>query len=297
MTASDLHSSTAYAGMHKVPGTADIWVAGVSCVGFSVMNAKNDKNLSATNESAQTFSALVRGMRRFRPPMVLIENVENAPWIKLAAALNNDEEFMRYDENKPQKKGGKETTIKYPRLWARGDPGYSTFHVKLDSRKFYVPQTRTRGYMICVDRKALGRATADVTAQHWAQLLTSFARPASCSVQDFMLHDTDPRLQQLRYLAAGQHYQRTESPWLKCEARYERYRWHKQLGNLRPMTQWVAGGNAKAPDHFWQDWCSRHPERIADTFEISWLRCAVRGYDALYKMWVTASLTKCTSPC
>lgn len=126
---------TAYGAMVDVPGDVDILfvtfipfsflpsivlthsmtprsVAGTSCVDYSALNNRQ-KGIDEGGESSRTFHGMLQWVNKHRPPIVILENVVKAPW---KAGVKHFE------------------SINYAADW-----------IKLDSKKYYIPHTRTRG--------------------------------------------------------------------------------------------------------------------------------------------------------
>jgi site-specific DNA-cytosine methylase len=97
-------------------------------------------------------------IRRAKPSIVIIENVSQAPW---------DIKVKLFEKE-----------------------GYAAIFKRLDTKRYYIPHTRQRGYLFAV-RKARG-VKADPDA--WLKLVTSLERPASASLDAFMLSNDDPRV-------------------------------------------------------------------------------------------------------
>ena len=72
--------------MAKVPGDVDLLVAGTSCVDFSNLNNEK-KALDEPGESGRTFRGMLSWVSKHRPPIVIIENVKNAPWKDIKADM------------------------------------------------------------------------------------------------------------------------------------------------------------------------------------------------------------------
>lgn len=73
---------TAYGGLAEVPntpGSVDILIAGTSCVDYSNLNNRQ-KKIDEEGESGQTFFGMMKWIDQAQPPIVVIENVLNAPW-------------------------------------------------------------------------------------------------------------------------------------------------------------------------------------------------------------------------
>lgn len=162
---------------------------------------------------------------------------------------------------------------------------YAAEFVKLDTKHYYIPHTRQRVYMICIDKRNCNSADAGV--KEWASLMQEFQRPASCSIEAFLLSDDDPRLQAAREQQVkgtlGDDRGPREVDWTKCRGRHEDYRASLQLGTLRPVTSWVNGGSCKMPDFSDLAWSHNQVERVWDTIDMSYLRNAAKGFDSHYK--------------
>src|SRR3569833_2549262 len=151
--------------LEDIPTDYDILLAGCACVDFSSLNtSKPDESavLSKITEkygkdvltgkvedteprgrdeefiqllgelaitecgtSYKTFLATLRLLATHRPKVLLMENVVGAPW----SAMTN--------------------------FWLR-KLGFTAQHVIVDTKNFYIPQTRSRGYLVAVDHEACG---------------------------------------------------------------------------------------------------------------------------------------------
>ena len=238
--------------MARIPAHIDLLVAGFSCVDFSNLNV-NKQTLDSGGESGDTFRAVYNYAKTWRPALIVLENVCSAPWER----IKKEWEAIDYDAG----------------------------FVKLDTKHYYIPHTRQRGYMLCVDRKKL-KSDGQVT-QHWMNLMALFRRPASSSIEAFMLHEDDPRVHRGRAElvkgSRGDENGPREVDWTKCQGRHQDYRADLCLGSKRPLTGWEDNGSCTMPDYAWGDWGIQQVERIWDTFEISFLRNARRGFDSQYK--------------
>ncbi|KAI9812586.1 MAG: hypothetical protein M1827_004575 [Pycnora praestabilis] len=246
-------ASTAYGSTVRIPGDIELLVAGFSCVDFSGLNTVK-KQLDHSGESGDTFRAILGYARRWRPPLIVLENIANAPWTEI-------KEYWQSDAN------------------------YSAKMVKLDTKQYYIPHTRQRGYMLCIDNELT--RDADEKVQEWATLMTKLSRPASSSIDEFLLHEDDPRIHRAREELAkglrGAEKTPREVDWVRCQGRHQDYRAEMFLGHKRPMTNWEESGSCKMPDYAWGDWGIVQVERIWDTLDMSLLRNAARGFDSQYK--------------
>lgn len=241
-------ATTAYGAKVPVPTDIDLLIAGTSCVDFSRQNNKK-KGLKEDGESADTFSAVFAYCKAYRPSIVIIENVFNAPW---------DEMLASYDEE-----------------------NYQTSGALVDTKDFYLPHTRQRGYMGCFDKEKLPRS-ADAT-DGWKTLMKKFKRLASSPVSAF-LQPTDET--SLKPQARSDDPSRTVD-WSRCEVTQMEYRQEKRLGTARPFTGWQESGAVSVPENSSAGWYRKQVERVLDTIDCSILRKALptKGarYDARFK--------------
>lgn len=271
-------SPTAYGGSKKVPGGVSLLVAGFSCVDFSTLNPR-PRAFKECGESGDTLRAILHYARRYRPKAMVLENVSTANWKEIEACVNNE----------PNPKGltlSDAAKTHLQQIW--GDElGYSTKVCKVNTKDFYLPQTRLRGYMVCIDRSVIGRPVADELAVRWAAQLKNLRRPASSPMEDFFLSADDPRIRAARDRGGlnefGEVKKRTESTWAKCKVRYANYREAIDCGQSRPLTSWLEGGGCHFPEHWWKNWANFQPDRLREHWDISHLRGAQRGYDSRSK--------------
>ncbi|GAA5896190.1 hypothetical protein JCM6882_008514 [Rhodosporidiobolus microsporus] len=264
----NVEARTAYGAMVSVPGDVDILIAGTSCVDYSNLNGIK-KGIHDGGESGRTFFGMLRWVDKHRPPIVILENVKNAPWPAGVTAFD--------------------------------DIGYSAKVVFLDTKKYYVPHTRMRGYLVAFPRRDgegngffkprsdKSSTSAARMAEDWVDRVQEAARPASAPTEAFLLNTDDPRihrarqeLSQVKVKADGS--RRAAVDWIKCEQRHALARHEEQLGDARPLTDWQdTGGKPTLPDGAWQDWGEAQTERVLDLMDISYLRQAIDGVDITYK--------------
>lgn len=147
-------ATTAYGARVAVPTHPDIVIAGTSCVDFSRLN-QHKKGLEGGGESDKTWHAVLAFCKAFRPPIVIIENVRNASW---------DLMLEHYQ-----------------------DAGYESAGVLVDTKDFYLPHTRQRGYMVCFDKAKLEHSSLSGAGAKWQALMGEFRRYASSPVSSFLL--------------------------------------------------------------------------------------------------------------
>ncbi|KAG2365027.1 hypothetical protein BDR07DRAFT_1449967 [Suillus spraguei] len=245
-------ATTAYGALATVPGDADLLVAGTSCVDYSNLNNEK-KTIDGGGESGRTFHGMMSWVTNHRPPLVILENVCSAPWDRV----------KEYFEKQ----------------------GYSAEHIKVDTKQYYIPHTRMRKYLFAVDKRGSG-----IPAK-WKDLVVSkLRRPASSTLDAFLLPSDDSRIHQARQLlvqdSGGSEPRAGRTDWTRCESRHARARLDEKLGQKRPLTSWEEGGTCRLPDFAWQDWGIRQVERVWDLMDISLLRSAKIGVDPSYKTLV-----------
>ncbi|KIL69305.1 hypothetical protein M378DRAFT_190475 [Amanita muscaria Koide BX008] len=246
----DPEAHTAYGALVPVPGDVDMLVAGTSCVDYSNLNtAKQD--IDANGESGRTFRGMMSWVKQHRPPIVILENVCSAPWPRV------QEYFEKC--------------------------GYSATFSRVDTKNYYIPHTRTRVYLVAVNKRSSG------IPNRWKELVTSkLKRPASSTLDAFLLPSDDPRIHQARQKLVQESYNALDrrtgrTDWNRCESRHQRARLEESLGSKRPLTSWEEGGSCKLPDFAWGDWGIGQVERVWDLMDISLLRSATKGVDPSYK--------------
>ncbi|RAH41685.1 putative SNF2 family helicase [Aspergillus brunneoviolaceus CBS 621.78] len=242
-------AQTAYGSWAKIPKDVDLLVAGFSCVDFSALNNKQ-KTLDETGESSGTLRSILAYAKAYRPRLVILENVRSAPW----------------------------PTIK--QYWT--DIGYTVVHSAVDTKAYYLPQTRERGYMCCVDSQLLqqnGLSAESVLS--WSDLMSSFTRQASSPAGMFLLDANDRRLHQIANSLTFPAYR--VRAWEKYEVRHQAYRQTEHLGYKRPYTRSLDNGTCITPDFSWRLWNRSLVERVWDTLDVNFLRKLKEGYDMTYK--------------
>ncbi|KAN0130961.1 hypothetical protein V8E53_011339 [Lactarius tabidus] len=248
----DNYAYTAYGAKAYVPGNVDILIAGTSCVDYSNLNNEK-KDIEQGGESGRTFHGMLNWVKKHRPPVVILENVCSAPWQAVV---------KKFEEAK-----------------------YSAKSIRLDTKAYYVPHTRTRGYMMAVNAQSSSIPTK------WVDRMASMKRDASCTLDAFLLPSDDPRIHQAREKLVQESYNALDrktgrTDWGRCESRHQRTRLEEALGSKRPLTNWDEGGAVKMLDYGWADWVSGQVERVWDLMDISLLRSAVLGIDPAYKSQV-----------
>ena len=242
--------------MEKIPKNPDILIAGFSCVDFSGLN-NNRKTLDEKGESGGTFWGIIRYAITHKPRMVILENIKNAPWDEVKAKWN--------------------------------EIGYIAAHIAVDTKAFYLPQTRERGYMFCVRRELLGgHGPLETDMEQWLAIFTGFKRPASSPAGMFLMDNDDRRLEQIEkdtaaYISSSSSA-KTAVNWARYQIRHQGYRLEQNLGHKRPISRSQEDGTCQMPDFAWQAYVRSLPERVWDTIDANFLRkLGENGYDMNYK--------------
>lgn len=200
------YSTTAYGAFAPVPGDVDLLVAGTSCVDYSNLNNEK-KGIDGGGESGRTFHGMMSWVENHRPPIVILENVCSAPW----------EKVKEYFESQ----------------------SYSAEFMRLDTKQYYIPHTRTRVYLLAVDKRSSQLPAG------WKNWVTKLRRPASSTLDAFLLPSDDSRIHQAREkLVQDSGVSESRSgriDWTRCESRHARARLEESLGPKRPLTNWEEG--------------------------------------------------------
>lgn len=238
---------TAYGALVDVPGDVDLLVAGTSCVDYSNLN-NSKKGIHDGGESGRTFKGMLKWVERNKPSIVILENVKGAPWDSVVKFF----EDIKYD---------------------------STCCNRFDTKNFYIPQTRQRGYCF-----ASRNMKADYP-HHWHNLVCYMQRPFSSPIESFMLPINDPRVQAARakmgFEQAGK--SRSTIDWSRCQGRHDEARGKFQLGRSRPFTNWAEGGTCLMSHGAWNEFAKPQPERVLDLMDIVVLMDAAADEDSHFK--------------
>jgi len=222
--------------------------------------------LSTAGESARTFFAAVKLIAERRPTIVILENVSGAPW-----SMYTDQIF--------------------PRI------GYVARFVRLDSKNFYLPQTRQRGYLVAINcyreipspnepPAEINVINANRIARAWTEWLQLCQRPASAPVTEFLRSPDDPSTILAR--ADMESKPCTNSDWSLSSLRHIDAR---RRANLRhddnPFSMKAMRGgqliHMRPPDHSWRPVWKMAGPRILDLMDIVFAVSLKDGIDLGYK--------------
>jgi site-specific DNA-cytosine methylase len=173
--------------------------------------------------------------------------------------------------------------------------GYSADYLKLDTKDYYIPHTRQRGYLFAIRKlpsRKEGQKRLDGRPQQWKTLVEKFKRPASAPLDAYLFSSDDPRVLRGRArlttasMSADEGNRAGRTDWAKCETRHLAARSNEELGDKRPLTCWSESAKTTMPGFFWTDWFDGQVNRIHDLVDINTLRLARAGVDHLHKTMV-----------
>lgn len=271
-----------------IPRGTNILVAGTSCVDFSNLNSRRQegfsqnvneycrwlgttqstptfdevvevisdittKSMANLRESEQTFFSMLAFVAEHKPEIVILENVKQAPF-----------ESARDHWLKPL--------------------GYTTWVGDLDTKDFYIPQTRQRKYLVAFNEEKF--PGAGNMCRMLSETIASLEQPASSNAADFLLGPNDP-LAQLARLEMDEKAQkprtREKAEWEKSIIRHAGVRRNENLGDERPLTNWVENGRSLFHDRMNKYFMNTLPSRVHDVLDINQLRAVNADFDLLFK--------------
>ena len=205
-------------------------------------------------ESSITFLSTVCYINNHRPKMVILENVQMAPWDAICDL------FLHAID-------------------------YAATHVSVDTKDYYIPQTRNRGYVVAVDRQIFGDS-AQYVIDEWKTQLVAMKRAASTPVQQWLLSPHDPltiraRQDESEKTIANSLKPKQESDWSRSKKRHSRVRRLLKLGKGRPMTAWGLGGYEKPYDRLDRLFIKSQNNRALDCTDIYFLQCLLGRFYVL----------------
>jgi site-specific DNA-cytosine methylase len=294
---------TAYGAAVEVPGGADMLIAGTSCVDYSNLNNEK-KTIEGSGESGQTFRGMMDWIKKNEPPIVILENVSGAPWEQKVSAPTSDADERTEERANHLLSRAQTPSVSCARVrslhslnfvlasLARSlaqvrifeeELGYHATFTRVDTKDYYIPQTRQRGYLFGVKK---GRGVDKSAVRQWIDCVKDIKRPASAALDAFMFPSDDPRVLKGRErLSAGRGGAAEKTgrvDWARCEARHLFARSSENLGDKRPLTGWSDSGNVTLPSYAWNEWANAQVHRIHDLMDINMLRLAKGGVDGTY---------------
>ncbi|MCJ1310849.1 hypothetical protein MMC25_004516 [Agyrium rufum] len=246
---------TAYGVPMPVPRDIDLLVAGFSCKDLSNLN-NHKRTLDQQGQSGQTAAAIFKFAVAAHVPIVVFENVIGADhWRQIAEDWNAK--------------------------------GYATKWITVDTKDYYIPQTRRRVYMVCIRRDSMkSHAATDKAVTDWEKLMKKFQHPATASVEHFLLPKSNPRYFKAKAEMMRSTMKDAESStkgWALSHVQHLSVRERLNLGHARPVTEWTESGTCTGADFGYKRCIVRETERVKDSLDMSYLRAARQDYDLHYK--------------
>ncbi|KAL2162377.1 hypothetical protein VTH06DRAFT_7290 [Thermothelomyces fergusii] len=211
--------------------------------------------LPSGGESARTFFAAIKLITVIRPRVVILENVYNAPWEMYTGQI-------------------------FPRIC------YVADFVRLDSKDFYLPQTRQRGYLVAVDAASIGARRANEIVRGWKQSIPNYQRPASVPVSVFLRPADDPATIQAR--ADMENRSPSNSEWALCSLRHADVRQRHGIRRDDNPFSLKAMRNSRLifaayPSHSWMQFWDGQGARVVDFMDIAFSALRNKSVDLGYK--------------
>jgi site-specific DNA-cytosine methylase len=242
-------ATTAYGATEEVPKDIDIFIGGFVCKDLSTLNSRK-KDIKADGETGDTWRAMLSYSKKHRPTIVLIENVQGRI------------DYWNYIVSE----------------WSAA--GYEATWRFCDTKKYYLPQTRLRMYMIAVDRGKFGRHATQAVAD-WKESMKELERPCSTPFGAF-LKDTSSQFSESCIALPP----KSEPAWVQCKLKYDRIRSEERLGINRPVTRWSENGTLRPPDHGNLRWYGTRSSREWECIDVAHLQRVRNAYDTRFKMEV-----------
>ncbi|KAI1440582.1 hypothetical protein F5Y02DRAFT_432101 [Annulohypoxylon stygium] len=282
----DNKAPTALGSLEEIPGDIDLLISGCSCVDFSNLNTKkengyqakrlkkqheyvvnlareggyNDTEYERVNKffiacqeqipdmgsSSKTFFSMLSYIKDHRPKVVILENVLGAPW-------------------------GETRDVWFPFL------GYTAYHIKLDTKDFYIPHTRNRGYLIAMDNKEEElQWDAGRIGLLWFNLVKELMRRASSEVLFWTLPPAHPLTERARQDDSEKSNGSSIIRWSHARMVHIRVRRMEKLGEDCKQTNWKQL-DAQPYDRMDRNIVQSFPDRVKDCIEINALRALLNG--------------------
>ncbi|KUI55585.1 Helicase domino [Cytospora mali] len=286
----------------------DMFIAGTSCVDFSNLNSRKSKAFAGLaaenahwmsldekykeklslchlsreswrraidsmmeasgsgNTSTTTFASAMNYIFEHQPKIVIFENVESAPWQSVAQYV-------------------------FPLC------GYAAEVLRLDTKQYYLPQTRSRKYLVAFSHKAFTLEGAQALQSSILGTTENLKRMHSSSVTDFLLPTNSLELQRARneMELVSQARRDKDTDWSFSRSRHMAFRREHQLQDKRPWIRWRDNGSSNPPAKMWKPWENRQTKRVSDLLECMYLYARYkRGDHVRYDLAFKAQIIDCS---
>eukprot|EP00930_Biecheleria_cincta_P097207 TRINITY_DN8892_c0_g1_i1.p1 TRINITY_DN8892_c0_g1~~TRINITY_DN8892_c0_g1_i1.p1 ORF type:complete len:565 (-),score=77.95 TRINITY_DN8892_c0_g1_i1:103-1797(-) len=249
--------------LRPVPYGLDIYVAGFPCKDFSLMNSERP---CLQGPNAGVFHDVVRYIREHQPTTFVLENV-------LGLAM---------------KQQGEKPPIDQVMKILRSIPNYKVRGWRVNSMDYYLPQNRTRIYIVGVH---VGRARLRRPLFEWSVMKNTLSESLAVSAHAFMLDDDSPEVRGV-YEHLGTHPQK-ESRCMAWKITNQQLR--KKLGLVKTDTDSTASSKAN-------DWSRFISSRQRDNLDLQAARIGKRraNLDLASSEWISEisrSVMYCSNMC
>ncbi|KAF3770196.1 hypothetical protein M406DRAFT_231149, partial [Cryphonectria parasitica EP155] len=189
-----------------------------------------------------TFAGAMNYIYERQPLIVIFENVETAPW---------------------------QSTIDYVFPLC----GYIATFVSLDTKNYYLPQTRCRKYLIAFSQDAFTPDGAKALCKAFQEAIKKMEQRYSSSVTDFLLpinsHELHRARNEMELMAQSSREKDTD--WSFSRSRHTAFRRLYQIPDERPWIRWSERGSSRAPAKMWKPWEAKQTNRVSDLLECVFL--------------------------
>lgn len=261
----------------------DLFIAGTSCVDFSALNTRKTKEFEQLAKANKKWKALYSGVES-RGGALTLENLRDEDWrlciddmlAKKGAKRTSTTTFasaMNYLKERQPKivifenvHGAPwSTTVDYVFPLT----GYTAQIVALDTKNYYLPQTRLRKYVVAFNHRFFGLKAAQKLCEDFRGAIQALERKYSSTVTDFLLPSNSHELHRARneMELASRSTQEKDTDWSFSRSRHTQFRRAEGIPDERPWIQWRENGSSNAPAKMWKPWEAPLPNRVKDLLE------------------------------
>lgn len=261
----------------------DLFIAGTSCVDFSTLNSRKSKEFEKLAKANNKWKELYSGVES-RGRALTLEDLRDEDWrhciddmlAKKGANRTSTTTFasaMNYLKERQPKIAIFENVHGAP--WATTIDyvfpltGYTAEIVALDTKNYYLPQTRLRKYVIAFNHRFFGLEAARELCNDFSGAIQALERKYSSTVTDFLLPANSHELHRARneMELASQSAQEKDTDWSFSRSRHTQFRRAQGIPDERPWLQWRENGSSNAPAKMWKPWEAPLPNRVKDLLE------------------------------
>ncbi|KAH8781218.1 hypothetical protein F5883DRAFT_685573 [Diaporthe sp. PMI_573] len=259
----------------------DFFIAGTSCVDFSTLSSTKIQHFAGLSHALKEWSK----MKQKHGDKLSFQHLSDDDWRSAIGAMSEETE-RKHTSTKTFAAGMNYVKWKQPKIaifenvdsapWHKLVEsgifqlmGYTATVLRLDTKHFYMPQTRVRKYLIAFSHRAFTMEGAQALCKMFDTILVSLQHTHSSSVTDFTLPPNSHELHKARneMEVAAQGVRERESNWAFSKARHTAYRRKYNIPDLRPWMQWLENAHANSPVNMWRPWANRMPLRVLDLLE------------------------------